>query len=70
MAEDEEEENEDELPSVDHGPINEGPWEKDHFTKTNRRINCQEEKMVELSRVQNLSCKMPIAAQMPVPAFW
>ena len=23
---------EDELPSVDHGPLNEGPWEKDSGT--------------------------------------
>ena len=29
MAEyEDEEEEEDELPSVDHGPLNEGPWEK------------------------------------------
>ena len=28
MAEYEDEEDEDELPSVDHGPFNEGPWEK------------------------------------------
>ena len=29
MAE-EDEEDDDELPSVDHGPLNKGPWEKQH----------------------------------------
>ena len=29
MAEYEEDEDDDQLPSVDHGPLNEGPWEKE-----------------------------------------
>ena len=34
MAEYEEEED-DELPSVDHGPLNEGPWEKTYSERIN-----------------------------------
>ena len=30
-ADDDEEEEGDELPSVDHGPLNEGPWEKEVY---------------------------------------
>ena len=35
---------EDELPSVDHGPLNEGPWEKDKITgrQPTRKMTSQE----------------------------
>ena len=38
MAEYEEEEDDDQLPSVDHGHLNEGPWEKSEDQQRNKEI--------------------------------